>query len=333
MTKGLYYSYQKLLLKMASSTPKNISSYIAPLIAMPGMPRTSDFKYQNWLNKNYPHQSALKKMLEEIPVLDYTPSISIIMPVCNTPTKFLRAAIQSVLNQVYPYWELCIAGDDTDNQIREILEEYSSRDSRIKVVFSSENGDISHGDISQCSNSALKIATGEFISLLDPDDLLTPDALYQVVLLLNRYPTADMIYSDEDKIDENDYLRDPFFKPDWCPDSFLSRMYTCHLGTYRRELVNAVGNFRIGYEGSEHYDLVLRLTEKTTQIFHIPKILYHWRISPQSALNNPDQKPYTLIESEKALADALARRCEIGQADKNGEYCRISYNSIYNHRL
>jgi GT2 family glycosyltransferase len=122
-----------------------------------------------------------------------------------------------------------------------------------------------------------------------------------------------MIYSDEDKIDENGKLRDPFFKPDWCPDSFLSRMYTCHLGTYRRELVNAIEGFRTGYEGSQDYDLVLRLTEKTTQIFHIPKILYHWRIHPQSAASKPDQKPYAVIAAEKALLDALARRGEDGQ--------------------
>ncbi|MEH2096715.1 glycosyltransferase family 2 protein, partial [Nostoc sp.] len=128
----------------------------------------------------------------------------------------------------------------------------------------------------------------------------------------------DMIYSDEDKIDETGKLRDPFFKPDWCPDSFLSRMYTCHLGTYRRALVNAVGGFRTGYEGSQDYDLVLRLTEKTTQIFHIPKILYHWRIHPQSAASKPDQKPYAVIAAEKALVDALARRGEHGRVTQAG---------------
>ncbi|WP_200929943.1 glycosyltransferase family 2 protein [Nostoc piscinale] len=202
-------------------------------------------------------------MPAQVDLLTYKPLISIVMPVFNTPANFLREAIDSVLNQVYSYWELCIADDaSTDNQIRQILEDYSSKDSRIKVVFRNENG-----HISRCSNSALELATGEFISLLDHDDILTPDALYEVALLLNQHPDADMIYSDEDKMAENGKLQDPFFKPDWCPDSFLSRMYTCHLGTYRRELVEKIGGFRVGYEGSQDYDLVLRLTEKNNADF------------------------------------------------------------------
>jgi GT2 family glycosyltransferase len=168
------------------------------------------------------------------------------------------------------------------------------------------------GHISRASNSGLEIATGEFVTLLDHDDLLTPDALYEVVLLLNQHPEADMIYSDEDKVDEHNQLKDPFFKPDWCPDSFLSRMYTCHLGTYRRSLINEIGGFRTGYEGSQDYDLVLRFTEKTNKIFHIPKILYHWRIHLESASSGADAKPYAYIAAEKALLDALYRRGEKG---------------------
>ena len=134
---------------------------------------------------------------------------------------------------MYPYWELCIADDaSTVFYVKSVLEDYSAKDARIKVVFRSENG-----HISRASNSALEIATGEFIALLDHDDLLTPDALYEVALLLNKHPQADMIYSDEDKVDDNNQIKDPFFKPQWCPDSFLSRMYTCHLGTYRRSLM------------------------------------------------------------------------------------------------
>ncbi|MEH1894349.1 MAG: glycosyltransferase, partial [Nostoc sp.] len=311
-TKGLGYCLKKLLKKTSSSL--KFDDALLPTIALADIPETNDVNYQKWLNQNYPNQAALQKMGETAKLLDYKPTISLIMPVFNTPTHFLQEAIESVLNQVYPYWELCIADDSsTDNYVREILEEYSSKDSRIKVVLRSENG-----HISRCSNSAIEIATGEFIALLDHDDLLTPDALYEIAQLLNKHPEADMIYSDEDKIDETGKLRDPFFKPDWCPDSFLSRMYTCHLGTYRRALVNAVGGFRTGYEGSQDYDLVLRLTEKTTQIFHIPKILYHWRIHPQSAASKPDQKPYAVIAAEKALVDALARRGEHGRVTQAG---------------
>ncbi|MDF5709102.1 MAG: glycosyltransferase [Nostoc sp. S4] len=306
-TKGLRYSLNKLREKTSSKL--KFEDSLLSTIALPDIPQTNDVNYQKWLNQNYPNRAALEKMIKTAKLLAYKPTISLIMPVFNTPARFLQEAIESVLNQVYPYWELCIADDySTDNYIREILKDYSSKDSRIKVVFRTENG-----HISRCSNSAIEIATGEFIALLDHDDLLTPDALYEIALLLNKHPEADMIYSDEDKIDENCKLRDPFFKPDWCPDSFLSRMYTCHLGTYRRELVNAIGGFRIGYEGSQDYDLVLRLTEKTKKIFHIPKILYHWRIHPQSAASKPDQKPYAVKAAEKALVDALARRGEHGQ--------------------
>ncbi|MEA5541439.1 glycosyltransferase family 2 protein [Limnoraphis robusta Tam1] len=230
------------------------------------------------------------------------------MPVYNTPEQFLREAIQSVIDQVYPYWELCIADDaSTRSSIQPILAEYQEKDSRIKVVFRTQNG-----HISEASNSALELATGEFIALLDHDDVLTPDALYEIVHLLNQHPEADMIYSDEDKLNEEGELASPFFKPDWCPDSFLSRMYTCHLGVYRRELVNQVGNFRVGYEGSQDYDLVLRFTEKTDHIFHIPKVLYHWRIHSESAASGTEAKPYAYQAAVKALQDAIDRRGEKG---------------------
>ena len=247
-------------------------------------------------------------MSEAVESFGYKPLISVIMPVYNTPEYFLREAIQSVIDQVYPYWELCIADDaSTRSSIRGILEEYQAKDSRIKVVFRTQNG-----HISASSNSALELATGEFIALLDHDDVLTLDALYEVVHLLNQHPEADMIYSDEDKLDENGQLNSPFFKPDWCPDSFLSRMYTCHLGVYRRKLVNQVGNFRIGYEGSQDYDLVLRFTEKTDHIFHIPKVLYHWRIHSESAASGIEAKPYAYQAAAKALQDAINRRGEKG---------------------
>ncbi|WP_221644658.1 glycosyltransferase, partial [Nostoc sp. UCD121] len=233
---------------------------------------------------------------------------SIIFPVFNTPEQYLKPAIESVLNQIYPYWELCIADDaSTQPHIRKILEEYSQIDSRIKVIFRNENG-----HISCASNSAVEIATGEFIALFDHDDLLTSDALYEVALLLNQHPDADMIYSDEDKVDDNNQFIYPTYKPDWCPDSFLSRMYTCHLGVYRRSLINKIGGFRVGYEGSQDYDLVLRLTEKTEKIFHIPKILYHWRLHSGSTSASTTAKSYAYEAGFKALTDALSRRGEKG---------------------
>lgn len=267
-------------------------------------------QYARWLSKNFPREADLKKMAETVEIFPYKPIISVIMPVFNPPEQFLRAAIASVLEQIYPYWELCIADDaSTKPYVKSVLEEYARQEPRIKVVFREENG-----HISRASNSALELATGDFIALLDHDDCLTPDALYEMALLLNRHPQADMIYSDEDKIDQQNRLQDPFFKPDWCPDSFLSRMYTCHLGTYRRSLIEQIGGFRIGYEGSQDYDLVLRLTEKTTNIFHIPKILYHWRVHPEStAAGVASVKSYAHIAAEKAIAEALTRRNEPGK--------------------
>jgi GT2 family glycosyltransferase len=302
-TRGPRYAwakvFKKLYLKLDNTA---VPTPVAPVITHP------EDTYQIWLKQNFPRPADLRKMAETVEILNYKPVISIIMPVYNTPARFLHEAIESVINQVYPYWELCVADDaSTVPHVKHILKEYAARDSRIKVVFRTENG-----HISRASNSALEIATGDFVALLDHDDLLTPDALYEVALLLNRHPEADMIYSDEDKINESNQLRDPFFKPDWCPDSFLSRMYTCHLGTYRRSLVSEIGGFRAGCEGSQDYDLVLRLTEKTDKIFHIPQILYHWRIHPASTASDIENKTYATDAAVKAITEAIYRRSEPG---------------------
>jgi len=299
-TEGLRHASAKILkkiyLKLNNSLADTDSSFQVFSL---------DIAYSKWLNKNYPRASDLHKMAEVLEIFSYKPIISVIMPVFDPPEQFLRAAIESVINQIYPYWELCIADDaSTYLYVNSILQEYVAKDARIKVV-TTENG-----NISQASNSALDLATGEFITLLAHDDLLTADALYEVALLLNRYPQADMIYSDEDKILEDGSLKDPFFKPDWCPDSFLSRMYTANLGAYRRSLVTSIGGFRIGYEGSQDYDLVLRLTEKTKNIFHIPKILYHWRFYP----NRKSFSPNNFTDAaQRAIVDALQRRNESGK--------------------
>ena len=220
------------------------------------------------------------------------------------------------MEQVYPNWELCLADDrSTKPDVKSILEEYAERDDRIKVVYRSENG-----HICRTSNSALELATGEYIALLDHDDLLPPHALAKVVQLLNEHPEADFIYSDEDKVDEQNVHKDPFFKPDWCPDSFLSRMYTCHLGVYRRSLVEEVGNFRVGFEGSQDYDLVLRITEQTAEIHHIPDVLYHWRIHSQSTAGKSDAKPYATNAAQKALNEALERRGEPGKVTPRANF-------------
>ncbi|MGK5090438.1 glycosyltransferase [Deltaproteobacteria bacterium TL4] len=274
-----------------------------------GIPISDDPYYYVWLLRHYPKTADLKKRRQQVDTLRFRPLISIVMPVYNPPERFLREALESVLQQAYPDWELCIADDaSTKPYVHQLLEHYRSLDARIKVVFRQNNG-----HISQASNSALVLASGDYIALLDHDDLLTPHALYEVASFLNTHPHADMIYTDEDKVDERNRLKSPYFKPDWCPDSFLTKMYTCHLGVYRRSMIQQIGGFRPGYEGSQDYDLVLRFTEQTDQIFHIPEVLYHWRMHKDSTAIGPDNvKPYAFIAAEKALADAMLRRNEPG---------------------
>lgn len=266
--------------------------------------------YSEWQRQNGTRRSDLARMRDIAALLAHRPAISIVTAVFNTPETYLRAAIESVLAQVYPYWELCLADDaSTEPHVRCVLEEFVARDHRIKVVFRTSNG-----HISKAMNSALDLATGEFIGLLDHDDLLTPEALFEVAVLLNRHRDADMIYSDEDKIDDSGTLRDPFFKPGWCPESFMSRMYTCHFGVYRRTLVEEVGRFRPEFDGSQDYDFVLRLSERTSRIHHIPRVLYHWRIHPASSASESASKPYAAVAAVRALNEALGRRGEPGEA-------------------
>lgn len=271
--------------------------------------KSSDPLYQRWLEKNYPHPQKLSKISDAGQKLSYQPLISVIVPVYNPDAAFLRQAIESVLRQTYTNWELCLADDCSSKpHVKQIIEEYQQQDSRLKVTWRQANGHISHA-----SNSALSMATGEYIALLDHDDLLAPHALFSVVKLLNQHPEADFIYSDEDKVNAQNIHSDPYFKPDWCPDTFLSRMYTCHLGVYRRTLVNQVGNFRPGFEGSQDYDLVLRVSEQTQQIFHIPDVLYHWRIHPESTAAFTDAKTYAVDAGQRAIAEAIFRRGEPGK--------------------
>jgi GT2 family glycosyltransferase len=280
--------------------------------------------YEHWLRDNALRFSDSERLRSLVGVLRYLPKISIITPVYEPPESYLRAAIESVIAQIYPNWELCVANDASPSPyVRAVLDEYAAIDPRIKVVNRSENG-----NISRASNSALAVADGEFVALLDHDDMLTPDALFEVVAALNADPAIDMLYSDEDKIDDEGRRRDPFFKPDWSPESFLARMYTAHLAVFRRSLVSDVGGFRPEFDGSQDYDLVLRVTERTERVHHIPRVLYHWRIHGASVASGTDVKTYAYDNARRAIAEALVRRGEPGivehVADHPGNY-RVRY--------
>lgn len=283
-------------------------------------------QYQIWFSKNYPTKNTLFKQIEDQKLFKYRPIISIIVPIFNTDEKYLKACIQSVKNQTYDKWELCLADDNsTTTYIKNFLNELKKSDSRIKIVFRKNNGHISNA-----SNSALKLTTGEFVALLDHDDELAPNALFEVVKTLNDQKDLDLIYSDEDKIDLNGKHVDPFFKPDWSPDMFLSTNYLCHLTVIRKKIIDKVGQFRTGFEGSQDYDLLLRITENTKNITHISKILYSWRKIPGSTASEYSVKDYANKASIKALTEALERR-KIKGIVKNGLVAgtfRIKYELV-----
>ena len=256
---------------------------------------------QAWVAKNEPSQEKLEQYKNDAKYFKYRPKISIITPVYNPDIGWIKAVVESVLSQAYNNWELCIVDASTKKDIKKYLQDCAKKDTRIKVKFLIENKGIAGN-----SNEALSIATGEYIGLLDHDDEISPDALYEVVKYLQDNH-ADMIYSDEDKIDINGNRKDAFFKPDWSLDMFLSLMYTCHFGIYNKKIIDDIGGFRYGYDGSQDYDLVLRFVEKTNSIHHIPKILYHWRTVPGSVASTVDAKSYAYVSAKSALTDYIRR--------------------------
>lgn len=259
--------------------------------------------YDIWMKMHQLTETEIKQIRTDIEHLSYKPTISILMPVYNIDEIWLRKAIESVVNQLYPHWELCIADDGSPREhIKKTIEKYSGNDRRIKAKFLEKNQGMAN-----CYNEALRMAGGEFVGTLDHDDELTEDALYENAKLLNRHPHLDMIYSDEDKIDLQGKRSDPFFKPDYSPDLLLSMNYICHFTLFRRSVLDDIGGFRSGFDGSQDYDVILRFVERTASIAHIPKILYHWRKMPGSAACEVDSKPYAFISAKKTLGEYLVR--------------------------
>lgn len=238
--------------------------------------------------------------------LSRRPRFSVVMPVYNTDPRWLRAAIQSVRDQLYEDWELCIADDHSDRrEVRAVLEEYATQDHRIKIRYRTENG-----HIAVASNTALSLASGDFVVLLDHDDVLAEHALYMLAVAVNEHPDAGILYSDEDKLDEGGARYDPYFKSAWNTDLMRAQNMISHLGAYCRDLLVQIGGFRPQYVGSQDYDLALRASERLQpgQIIHLPYILYHWRAAAGSTAAAGDAKPYTTDAARQALVDHLARR-------------------------
>lgn len=251
------------------------------------------------------------------------PLISILMPVFDPDPEWLEQAIRSVSEQTYATWELCIANDASSNPvISSVLDHHAQADPRIRVVHRRENG-----HISRASNSALEIARGDWIALLDHDDMLAPEALLLLADVIVSKVGCRMVYSDEDKIDEKGLHSGPYFKCDWNVDLFLSQNMFSHLGAFEAALVHEVGGFRAGFEGSQDYDLALRCSERLSEdsIVHIPHVLYHWRIHAQSTAHSMDAKPYAICAGEKALNDHLQRTKVAAKAEATAHGYRIRY--------
>lgn len=258
--------------------------------------------YDRWIAEFETRNASLIQL--KLRQFGLSPLVSILVPVYRTPVDVLRRTIESVIQQSYSNWELCLVDDCSRiSEIQNLLNDYMARDSRIHATFLRANGGISHA-----SNAALEMAHGEFVALLDHDDELAKDALYHVVEAINLQTDVDLLYSDEDKIDVHGRRYDPFFKPDWSPDLLLSENYICHLLVVRRARLIQAGGFRSDFDGSQDYDLVLRLTGENPRIVHIPRVLYHWRSLPESTATAPDRKSFAAPAAQRAIQAELDRR-------------------------
>ena len=260
-------------------------------------------EYEVWASLNRFSKDRLLTLFKETEAFSYTPKISIITPVYRTPEVFLRKCVASVKMQVYPHWELVLVDDCSGKPLlSSLLKAFAAEDNRIRYTELSANR-----GIAGATNAGLELCNGDFVALLDHDDELSPDALFQVIQTLAKDPSIDVLYSDEDKLGEEGTYREGFFKPDWSPDLLLSMNYVCHFLVCRRSLLQYVDGLRIGFDGSQDYDLILRLSEHTSRIRRIPKVLYHWRIHEQSTAADMGNKPKASVAGRRALEEHLDR--------------------------
>ena len=264
--------------------------------------------YKEWYEEHCPTKEELMRQREV--EFSVQPLISIVVPTYQTPIPFLKDMIDSVRKQSYEKWELCIAdgslnGDENDTKVirvREELNRYSMEDKRIKVVYLEENQGIAEN-----TNQALALATGEYIGLFDHDDMLTPDALYEIVKAINDYD-YDVLYTDEDKIseDSHDYKK-PVFKPDYSPELLCANNYITHFFVAKKSIVDRLGGFRKEYDGSQDYDFIFRCVELAKKVGHVSKVLYHWRMHGGSVAGDPTSKMYAYDAGKKAIQSHYER--------------------------
>lgn len=291
------------------------------IATLTGQGQIKDKNYAAWYEKNKVSEEELTKQRnKEFP---YTPLFSILVPVYNTPIPYLREMLDSVRNQTYQKWQLCIANANPENEeVARILNQYLEMDKRIQVVNVPENL-----GIAQNTNKALSIAKGDYIGLLDHDDMLAADALFEAVKTVND-ENADVIYTDEDKITMSGEKHfQPNFKPEFNLDMLRSNNYICHFFIAKASLMKEIGGFRGEYNGAQDYDMIFRCTERADNIVRIPKVLYHWRMHEQSTAENPESKRYAFDAGKKVIEDHL-KRCgesaEVQMTEYPGFY-RVKY--------
>jgi len=261
--------------------------------------------YDAWIVKNFPDALELMKQSKEVQDFAYKPLISITVPTYNTPENFLRECIESVFTQSYENWELVLVDDASpDPRTREVIEEYASKDERIKYKFLDKNL-----HIAGATNEAIKLSTGEFIGLFDHDDLLWPNALYEVVKALNHDKEIDFLYTDEDKIvEERGRHVEPFFKPDWSPALLRTCNYITHFSVFKRELLDKVGYEDGTYNGAQDWEMFMRATRSAKKVHHIAKVVYSWRVHDASTAKTMDSKPYVIAAQKATVVDDLHAR-------------------------
>jgi GT2 family glycosyltransferase len=264
-----------------------------------GLAMIPQAEYDRWIARHEPTPTELDGQRKHR--FPRSPLVSIVAPIYNPPAEFLTAMIESVTNQTYANWQLCLADASTAAHVKPILEA-AVRDSRIIVQFLSENRGIAGN-----TNAAIGMATGEMVVFLDHDDMLAPFALHEIVRAILTSPSADVIYSDEDKLDRTGRRCEPLFKPDFAPETLRSRNYMCHVTAIRRSLLDELGGIRPGFDGAQDYDLILRATEQARSVAHIPAILYHWRAHDQSTAADWRSKTYAFDAGQKAIAEHLDR--------------------------
>jgi len=261
-------------------------------------------RYEAWQQVNQLSHNRKELLLSCLHKASYHPTLSIIIPVYNPLLTFLEQAVQSVVSQIYTQWEICIVDDrSTHSYVKSYLENLQRQYPNITCIFNDTNR-----HISEATNRAVSIASGEYLVFLDQDDLLTEDALAEIVLYLNKDSDIELLYSDDDKIDVNNHRFDLQFKPDWSPEYLLSFMYCGHVKCVKKSLYTELGGFRQGFEGSQDYDFFLRASEKAAGIAHIPRVLYHWRVVPGSTAAGGENKNYSFEAGIKAVEETLQRR-------------------------